>query len=521
MNRTQDESITAATTVLLLLTCSVLLAPVLSFRMGMDQANYAYMAWMWLEGHWPYVGTWDLQFPGGWVLHALEIAVFGKSVWLFRVFDLLFQLASAWLIFRITRRAAGVPAAFVAAALFCLIYQGYGPWNTGQREGFGLLFILAGFWLYLTHERRPAWLTAAGIGVLLGFAVTIKPTLLALSALYAPLLLDLRARHWRIVLVAVVTLLLPSALFVLAYMEQGALQAMYDACIGFTTQVYVPHSNAGDSLLQRWLDKAMQLGTTAKLLSVTYLPFLFIGEQRRLRLMLYCGYLGSIFAVLAQGTFAGYHYLPGLGIGAILIGSIFHIVTAPLLQGRMLQLAQQRVSLQALAAVVAIVLAFVHYHNPVAIQRTLNGTFLDAPFPDEYRNSTVFDFTESWDTAEYIREHTRADDTILVWGNDPLVYYLAERHGASRFQNTLPLVVYAPGGVLTPMQLDWRQEYLASISERRPAMVAVVRDDNWWWAPKQQTSWQLLDEFPEFKTLLFEQYTEEHRIGRFVIFRRR
>jgi hypothetical protein len=154
MNKTQDESITVATTVLLLVTCAVLLAPVLSFRMGMDQANYAYMAWMWLEGYWPYVGTWDLQFPGGWVLHALEIAVLGKSVWLFRGFDLLFQLASAWLIFRITRRAAGVPAAFVAAALFCLIYQGYGPWNTGQREGFGLLFILAGFWLYLTNERR-------------------------------------------------------------------------------------------------------------------------------------------------------------------------------------------------------------------------------------------------------------------------------------------------------------------------------------------------------------------------------
>ena len=56
--------------------------------------------------------------------------------------------------FRIAARTTGRAAGLLAAVLFCLIYQGYGPWNTAQREGFALLFVLAGYWLYSPRERR-------------------------------------------------------------------------------------------------------------------------------------------------------------------------------------------------------------------------------------------------------------------------------------------------------------------------------------------------------------------------------
>ena len=69
------------------------------------------------------------------------------------------------------------------------------------------------------------------------------------------------------------------------------------------------------------------------------------------------------------------------------------------------------------------------------------------------------------------------------------------------------------------MQQGWREEFMQSMLSSPPVYIAVVQKDNWWWAPGQQTSWQLLDEFPEFKAFLFDQYAEEHRIGRFVIFR--
>ena len=144
--------------------CALLLSPTLSFRMGVDQGVFAYMGAELLEGRWPYISTWESDFPGLVFLQALEIALFGKSIVMFRLFDFIFQLGNCYLIYRIACRVSSRAAGYLAAATLCLLYQGYGPWNTAQREGFAIFFILLGFWLYLTAERRPAVLTAIGIG---------------------------------------------------------------------------------------------------------------------------------------------------------------------------------------------------------------------------------------------------------------------------------------------------------------------------------------------------------------------
>ncbi len=128
-------------TVAVMVACALVLAPTLAYRIGADQGAFAYMAAGVLRGDWPYLGTWEGQFPGLVFLQAAEMVAFGKSVAMFRLFDVLVQLANAYLVFRITEKLSGRVAGFVAAVLFCLIYQGYGPWNTAQREGFGILFV--------------------------------------------------------------------------------------------------------------------------------------------------------------------------------------------------------------------------------------------------------------------------------------------------------------------------------------------------------------------------------------------
>jgi hypothetical protein len=97
---------------------------------------------------------------------------------------------------------------------------------------------------------------------------------------------------------------------------------------------------------------------------------------------------------------------------------------------------------------------------------------------------------------------------------------MADRYAASRFQMTHPLVMRAPGAGLEPMQLRWRAEFLRDISERPPAYVAVVRHDDWWWAPDQRTSEELLDDFPEWKQVIERDYRLEQTIGRFLVYRR-
>ena len=54
----------------------------------------------------------------------IEIAVLGKSIVMFRLFDLLWQLANAYLIWRIALALGSRAGAFLAATTFALIYQG-------------------------------------------------------------------------------------------------------------------------------------------------------------------------------------------------------------------------------------------------------------------------------------------------------------------------------------------------------------------------------------------------------------
>jgi hypothetical protein len=489
--------------------------------MGTDQGVFAFMGAAILDGRWPYLHTWESDFPGLMWLQALEILLLGKSIAMFRLFDLVFQLGNAYLIFRIAAKVGGgYVAGLVAATLFCLIYQGYGPWNTAQREGFGLVFVLGGFWFYFTADRRPAWLTAAGIGLGLGVAFTIKPTLLSLAAFYLPVASRLTNRRaWGTAAAAAAGIAAPVMSIVVLYWILGGLTQMYEACVAYQA-IYTSRLRGLDPLPIYWLHKLARIGRNAYVLPILYAPFLRWGAKRVERGMLLLAYLGSVYAVFVQGTNAGYHYIPGLGIGSILMGDLFSQVSGAALGSRELRLSRRRVSLQLAVALIALAIASPSYVRWRTVESLLTLRFLDSPSVNEFHNATVFDFREDFDVAAYLRAHTRPQDPIQIWGYESLVYYMADRHAASRFQMTHPLVMHAPGAGLTPMQLRWRAEFMLDMERQPPSYVAVVRQDHWWWAPDERSSEELLDDFPEWKRVIERDYRLEQTIGRFLIYRR-
>jgi hypothetical protein len=301
------------------------------------------------------------------------------------------------------------------------------------------------------------------------------------------------------------------------YWGQGEWRAFYEACFAYQA-VYTQRMAGDGTVWARWLDKLGRLGGTAQALSLGYIPFLLWGPARRERWMVYAGYLGSVYSVLVQGTFAGYHYLPGLALGAILIGTAFWLGSGLAFGDRRVRFGSVSARLTTVVAHAIVVAALPIYVRLEPVRNLLSGHFLERPRANEFRNNTVFDFTESWDVAEYVRSRTRPDERIQVWGYEPLVYFLAERYAASRFQATHPLVMRVPGEAITPMQQRWRAEFLADVSEQRPRYVVVVREDNWWWAPGEQTSQQLLEDFPGWKRFIDDHYVLEHTVGRFLIY---
>jgi len=312
--------------------------------------------------------------------------------------------------------------------------------------------------------------------------------------------------------------MIPVAALLVFYWTQAGLKDLYEACIVYQS-IYSARLRGDAPIWMYWLPKLQRMGGNAIGLTIVSVPFLFWGEARRERFMLYAAYLGSVFAVFVQGTFAGYHYLPGLGVGSILVGSMFSQMTKVLLGERSLGILGGKLSLRAGAVLVVLLGATFAYAKPPYIERLINLHFLERPKPGEYRNATVFDFTEDFDVAEYLRAHTTPAEPIQVWGYESLVYYLADRDAASRFQMTHPLVMRVPGQGITPMQQRWREEFMNDMELRQPKYIAVVRNDNWWWAPEEKTSEQLLEDFPEWKAFIRNRYAVEHTIGRFLIYR--
>ncbi|MFV1987963.1 MAG: ArnT family glycosyltransferase [Gemmatimonadota bacterium] len=507
---------------------AILLAPTLSYRMGVDQGAFAYIGDQLLAGRWPYLGTWESDYPGMMFLQALELLLFGRSIVMFRVFDVLFQLGIVIFLYLTARRLSGRGAGVLGVGLYCLIYQGYGPWNTAQREGFGLLFVMLALWLLITRMRRDWWKTAGGIGVALGTAALFKPTLLALAAFALPLAWPIDRRVIRSGLVAGLAAAAPALILIALYAVLGGLKEMYEALVSYTP-IYTARLRGDDPTLVFWMSKLGSLGTTTWAVALLGFPLMFLGPSKREIRFVYAGYLGAGLGVFVQGTFAGYHYLPGLAFGALLIGYGYSVAAAwcvrrltalPRRMGKLgVRMRDRANRWQTGVAVVIVALLIPIYVNPVAVGRLVSGQFLGPPEPGEFTNGTVFDFTESYEVAQYLRQHTDPTDVIQVWGYEALVYYLAERGAASRFQMTHPLVMRVPGEALTEMQQAWRREFIEDMRQREPKFVAVVREDNWWWAPGEQTSEQLLSDFVEFESLIGDRYVHDRDIGRFRVFR--
>jgi hypothetical protein len=91
--------------------------------------------------------------------------------------------------------------------------------------------------------------------------------------------------------------------------------------------------------------------------------------------------------------------------------------------------------------------------NSVAACRTIYGA---NPFPEAVR------------IAEYLKEHTNADDTIAVLGSEPEIYFYSHRHSATGYIYTYGLM--EPHQHALPMQREMIQE----IETARPKYLVVV-----------------------------------------------
>ncbi len=341
---------------------------VLNWPLVHDAPVLQYVAQQILAGQAPYRDLMENNFPGTYLLHMLQITLFGESDAGWVAFNLLylalFLAVSHRLVSRVSTRAA-----LWSGLLFCAAYFSFGAIHLGQRDFLMTLFTAAaGLVLVESAGRglRPAALFACG--ALGAFSAMIKPySIIYLALLLALLALFCRQQKlafWgRAALLALGAAAVGAAIFAWLAACQS-LAAFWDIGVNLVLGVY-------NKALSLSLPELLVLLITTPVIFVTalfVLPFVRRVElpsptAQRVVWLLLCGIIYGALHFILQGKGYGYHSIPLLYFALALLG---------ILADRLL--AQPRLSAQvgALAALLCLVLLY----SAILVQEGLRASSL-------------------------------------------------------------------------------------------------------------------------------------------------
>ena len=146
-----------------------------------------------------------------------------------------------------------------------------------------------------------------------------------------------------------------------------------------------------------------------------------------------------------------------------------------------------------------------HAHSAAARER------LD----DAIAKAASFDLAADRDVAAWMKGQTGPNDSVLVWGFEPAIYWFAERKPASRF-------IYDVAQRSPWQQAKARQWFMDDLRKNKPVVVAVQHSDLFPGVTGHDTdSAADIDDFPEFAEWLRRGYSPAGYRYNFEYFRRR
>ncbi|MGQ9667798.1 MAG: hypothetical protein ACUVWB_10830 [Anaerolineae bacterium] len=122
-----------------------------------------------------------------------------------------------------------------------------------------------------------------------------------------------------------------------------------------------------------------------------------------------------------------------------------------------------------------------------------------------------FNYLAQCAVARQVQQMTAPVDSVLVWGFDPLIAFLAGRDMPTRFPFNYPLV--AP--VKSSWTEKWREEFLADFQREMPAVIVMGERDYHPLHVSARSSAEEMEAWPAFAALLRGHYVLAGRLEGF------
>ena len=461
-----SRSIPKAPLLLSLAGSAVILASTLTYPFNNDNALFAYMAALLLEGRLPYMGSWDQNFPGVLLVHAPQILLLGRSQVAFHIWDILLQLIGSYYLFRLGLKFGGREAAVLAPILGAFYYVQQGLWMAGERDTYASILILGA--LYMASQDSTIHRRTLLAGVLLGAAILLRPTY-SLLALPFVLYIWLGYRDARQALHFAVGVCVPLLLVGSIYLIAGGLGVFYDATIRFNTEVYIGQG----SVFSFWEPVRFYAAGV---------PFFFVGlwhiwtRDRASTALLLFALIACASSILLLYRHSVFHYHPAMTL-FLLLGAVGLGMS---IRWAMSRSASRAARLAIRVAGFSIVIAFF-------MMQTLRGNTIKSVLSDilagkigslaeaygRYEGSPEFGVRVQKEVGEYLAARTEAGEPVQMFGPYSYPQYYSRTSTASRFQTLHALTMRAEGQDLTPMQAKWRKEYLLDLQRVDPKYFIV------------------------------------------------
>jgi len=486
----------------------LILLPTLWYGFGADHGLFSYGAWRWRKfGELPYVGIFDHNFPGIFLICYFIQETLGESVIAFRAFDLVWQICTALTIYKICVSVfRNYRAGLLAVILYGFFYLKLGPWDSGQRDGFLLLFYLLGFDLIRgTKDGDENFIRILLAGLLIGFALLVKPVagLIGLVLMGMVWKSGTRLKLVHIFCFALM-MFLPFLLVLGYYWLLGHIQELHQALFVFS-RIYL-----GVLFMPMIVRIArmllLEIFLRNPLILIGLLLYLFSWRLRRgnsqsldWRLKIFA--LGIYLSYLSQGKFFHYHQIPVFGLLSIFAGMGYAEVLAVI---------EERWKVKQRVAI--LVMGGVLFLEPLVITPEIAQFFIRSLRVRPSQAHQLYPFQRVCSiTADYIKSRTQPDDKVQVWGGEALINYLARRNSPTRFPSTLYMEILSRTNSHPELEKELTGEFLRALKSNPPVyfLVETLSHKGFGIDSDKQA---LIKGFPQIYQFLNEHYYLEAKI---------
>jgi len=433
-----------------------------------DEGEYAYAGQLMLQGIPPYQFAYNMKLPGTYAAYAGVLAIFGETPAAIHCGLLIVNAATTFLVILLARRLFGCWSGLVAGASYALLSTSPTVLGfAGHATHFVVLPALAGILLLpVGAELRSKWRIAVS-GMLLGLAFLMKQPGIAFVCFGVAWLAWSHSKpRWKSI--REIALLLGGAAVPFAWtcillFKAGVFDQFWFWVFSYGSQ-YGSAIKPLDGLLLLAGTLPAVIGTTAPIWAIAAVGAFAIVRHRRWEAFFPLAFLAFSFLAVCAGLHFRSHYfillLPAVSILAGAAMAIGPTDARPILKPALV--------LSAFALALLFGRNFLFRMNPVEAARSVYGA---NPFP------------EAMELANYLRQTSRRDSRIAVFGSEPEIYFYSDRRSATGY-------IYAYG-LVEPQKYARRmqQEMAREIERSQPEYFIYVRCPLSWLKSGKSDPW--------------------------------